>query len=256
MEHLGGWETAKLKREMISELENLEKKPYVQLRKVEAHRWGSMRVWPKWKGLRRLWGTGETAPLVSWAEGAEKVEEALKNLGEEGRAEEVLKSWSGGPKRRQEEDECNKCTGSGTHQGWDQVAWRPVISYSRHHLRGLLSLAGKWSIFVITVLELGLHVGSARHVTEKVHAFNGGARTHEEYATRKRAENEERARKVRKDRRARKRFPPLAEQRGLDMKILDLAKFFIKVPRTEFYEEVLPEILRRVEERFGNKRFF
>jgi hypothetical protein len=40
------------------------------------------------------------------------------------------------------------------------------------------------------------------------------------------------------------------------MKILDLAKFFIKVPRTEFYEEVLPEILRRVEERFGNKRFF
>jgi hypothetical protein len=48
----------------------------------------------------------------------------------------------------------------------------------------------------------------------------------------------------------------LAEQRGLGLKIWYLAKFLIKVPRTEFYEEVLLEILRRVEERFGNMRFF
>ena len=56
MGHLSGWEVSRLKRSMIPEVK--EWHPYVGLNKVSRHRWGGMRLWPKWKSLRKMWSEG------------------------------------------------------------------------------------------------------------------------------------------------------------------------------------------------------
>ena len=139
---------------------------------------------------------------------------------------------------------------------WRDVAWRPVISYARHHLRGLLALAGRWCIFVVTSLELGMHVGAPRHVTEMVRRFNGGARTQKDYERMMKEENRKRREEARRDPRQRRKLRPRRERRNLEIEVLDLAKFFINVPKEEFHGVVMPDIMKRVQEKYGNKEWF
>ncbi len=44
----------KMKREMGAFLDTLAHKPYVGLRKMREHRWGGLRLWPKWKSMRKI----------------------------------------------------------------------------------------------------------------------------------------------------------------------------------------------------------
>ena len=59
MEHLDPKEPGRLKHQMAEELDKLDHKPFVALRKMVNHRWGSLRMWPKWKSLRKAWARVE-----------------------------------------------------------------------------------------------------------------------------------------------------------------------------------------------------
>ena len=59
------------------------------------------------------------------------------------------------------------------------IKWRPVVSYSRNHLKGVLGMVGKWSMYVLKGLRIGHGETNMRGVTEKVHQYNEGARTKE-----------------------------------------------------------------------------
>ncbi len=59
MEHVGREERECLKREMGAFLDTIADRPYVGLRKMREHRWGGLRLWPKWKALRKIWSRKE-----------------------------------------------------------------------------------------------------------------------------------------------------------------------------------------------------
>jgi len=45
---------------------------------------------------------------------------------------------------------------------WQQVKWRPVVSYSNHYLKHLLGMAGRWATFVTIALGLGDYADDRR----------------------------------------------------------------------------------------------
>ena len=59
MDHVGVQERERLKREMGAFLNAMTDKPYVGLRKMREHRWGGLRLWPKWKAMRKIWYEGD-----------------------------------------------------------------------------------------------------------------------------------------------------------------------------------------------------
>ena len=59
MEHLTPEEVSVTKRQMGKELDNYEYKPYCRMKKMGEHRWGALRMWPKWKSVRKIWGQYE-----------------------------------------------------------------------------------------------------------------------------------------------------------------------------------------------------
>ena len=62
---------------------------------------------------------------------------------------------------------------------WMAIMWRPVVSYSRNHLKGILGMVGKWSMYVLKSMGVGIGETTVRGVTEKIHKFNEGVRTQE-----------------------------------------------------------------------------
>ena len=139
---------------------------------------------------------------------------------------------------------------------WRTVKWRPVVAYSRNHLKGILGLVGKWAMFVLRALDIGIGETSVRGVTEKVHRYNAQARTAEDWRTKKRNENKEAARKKARGMRARRRHRQQEEERTLEKSIWDLTNFFIKVPRKDFFRNVTPELQERIEKAFPDKPCF
>ena len=81
MEHVDGREVERLKRSMIPEVK--KEHPYVGLRQVAEHRWGGMRLWPKWKSLRKTWKEGYTYEDKTEKEGVEEMEEKMTEYWEE-----------------------------------------------------------------------------------------------------------------------------------------------------------------------------
>ena len=59
---------------------------------------------------------------------------------------------------------------------WQQVKWRPVVSYSNHYLKHLLGMAGRWATFVTIALGLGDYADDPREVTEDVHRYKDSER--------------------------------------------------------------------------------
>jgi len=76
--------------------EELGYKPYMGLKKVVHHRWGALRVWPKWRSLKKLWGKEK----VGEKSGIEKV---IREFGET--VSEAVKEGERESERRQKERE-------------------------------------------------------------------------------------------------------------------------------------------------------
>ena len=142
------------------------------------------------------------------------------------------------------------------HEGWKSMKWRPVVSYSKHHLKNLLGLAGRWASFTTNALSLGDFANDPREVTEDVHRFNEKMRSDEDWAEHRKKENAEKTRRARRNRNERRRWVHLKEKRTLRMRIMDLKSFFIKVPRDLFAQKAMPDIMRRLNEKYPGKSFF
>jgi hypothetical protein len=71
-------EVNKLREKMMKFPEELERKPYMRLRKGGCHKWGGMRMWPKWKSLRVIWGEEGPRRAETWEESIEGVRKQLE----------------------------------------------------------------------------------------------------------------------------------------------------------------------------------
>ena len=71
-------EVNKLREKMMKFPEELERKPYMRLRKGGSHKWGGMRMWPKWKSLRVIWGEEGPKRAETWEESIEGVRKQLE----------------------------------------------------------------------------------------------------------------------------------------------------------------------------------
>ena len=56
MEHIDHKDANALRKEMAATLDRYSEKPFVRLKAMAHHRWGALRMWPKWKSLRKIWG--------------------------------------------------------------------------------------------------------------------------------------------------------------------------------------------------------
>lgn len=72
----------------------------------------------------------------------------------------------------------------------------------------------------------------------------------------KESENEEKRRRRTNNRNEWRRQQDGPTRRNLKMSIYDLKSFFICVPREEFLQIALPDVIRRLEERFPGRPFF
>ena len=139
---------------------------------------------------------------------------------------------------------------------WRAVKWRPVVAYSRHHMRGILGMVGKWAMFVLTALNIGIGETSVRGVTERVHAFNHRMRTDDDWRRKKKEENREAAKRRARGMRSRMKNREQPEHRRMERTVWDLTNFFIKVPRKDFFRNVIKELERRIEEACPGKPWF
>ena len=73
----GPWneEEDRIRKEMADFPNQLRCKPYLRLKKAREHEFGSLRMWPKWKSLKVIWGKKEREPKKEW-------DEAVKEMGE------------------------------------------------------------------------------------------------------------------------------------------------------------------------------
>ncbi len=55
MEHVDPEEAKELRSETLKVIDGFEHKPYCKLKKLERHRDGALRMWPKWKSLKKIW---------------------------------------------------------------------------------------------------------------------------------------------------------------------------------------------------------
>lgn len=252
MDHVDPVERERLKREMGAFLDLIAGKPYVGLRRMQEHRWGGLRLWPKWKSVRKIWLEEREAEAEDIVKSLER---ASGELDEEWTKPRNEKEWREAKKKaaRRAAEDCQRCQGEAMANGWKAIKWRPVVSYSRNHMRGILGMVGKWAIFVIRSLNLGIAEDSTRRVTEKVHRLRRTAKDWEEKKVR---ENQEADRKRRKGRRSRMRHRTQSTRRVLERTIWDLSNFFIKVPRGDFFRNVMKDLMRRIKEAYPNQEWF
>ena len=257
-------EVNKLREKMMKFPEELERKPYMRLRKGGCHKWGGMRMWPKWKSLRVIWGEEGPRRAETWEESIEGVrkqlEESEGNGAAQGGPEPEVDTRRGDDQdyagRDEDKEGCERCGGQEMDTAWQQVKWRPVVSYSNHYLKHLLGMAGRWATFVTIALGLGDYADDPREVTEDVHRYNEKSRCREDWVAQRQRENEERRRRIRRNKNEARRWPQLPLRRRLHMKIMDLKSFFIKVPRDQFVGKALPDIMVRLNDHFPGKSYF
>ena len=63
--------------------------------------------------------------------------------------------------------------------GWHSIEWRPMVSYSEHHWRGLLKLLSRWCVFTVEKFTLGFAVSNPRHVSRHLTDFNRSIKPNE-----------------------------------------------------------------------------
>ena len=105
-------------------------------------------------------------------------------------------------------------------------------------------------------LRIGDGETNMRGVTEKVHKYNGGARTKEAWERRRRSENQENEGKRKRMRRSKLRWKKKPAERRLQKTIWDLTNFFIKAPRKEFFKETMKKLMERIRKGYPGKEWF
>jgi hypothetical protein len=266
---------------MVKSTGRLQHVPYCGWRKgaKKKHRFGVLRMWPKWKVLRKIWKarsearepenrnltTAELGFPETVAEIPEKLTDAIGDLS---RALATgMRSGNGDGKAKELEEvmrsELSKlmellqiCE---EPDPWAMMKWRPLVSFAGHYLKKLLGLLGKFSIFSLRVLGVGLGVSAPRAILEQFHDFNAGIRTvemeHESKDEKKKKCKSEltkaELRRLPKELRA----PERVRSRTLGRRIKDISNFFTEIPRKEFQVklEVLLDLLRKENEDW---RFF
>ena len=110
MEHVEGKERERMKREMGAFLDVLSAKPWTGMRKMREHRAGGLRLWPKWKSLKKVWyGKSGRKQRTRWAEDAAEAGRAISEEIEEvkSRREAAEKRKAG--RRKAEEFRDREC---------------------------------------------------------------------------------------------------------------------------------------------------
>lgn len=152
--------TGVIRREMFRAGKELWRTPYCGLRTAKEHKFGCLRLWAKWKSSRPIWYPTD-----------EKKEEQGKKKDDEERAkEEKMKNGT------EEEGE-----GEDLFQGiWQSVEWRPLVSYAGNHWRNLYSMVGKFALFAVRKLRIGVGVNAPRAILEEFHRYYKGLRLNHE----------------------------------------------------------------------------
>jgi hypothetical protein len=104
--------------------------PYGKFPKASGHRFGVLRVWPKFKSLDPRFLVLEGDPPLPVLPAGEVV-----------------------------------CS-------WETLGWRPLVSYSGHYWKRLLSLLSRWCSYTVERFGLGFAVGNPRIVARKLQEFN------------------------------------------------------------------------------------
>ena len=94
---------------------------------------------------------------------------------------------------------------------WEDVAWRPIASYARHHYKSALAMSGMYCTAALRELHWGWGAENARDVVDEVHVFNEGARPDRWVRRKEEAEGEE------------------EPQEEIAMMMFDLKDFFVSV---------------------------
>lgn len=111
---------------------------------------------------------------------------------------------------------------------WSLLKWRPMVSYSKHHFRNLLSFLSRFVTYVMGEFELGFNCMDPVKIVDKANKFNFEKRTFEK------------ANRV---------------KCALNWAVYDIKEFFTKVSRQELMD-TLQEMVERIKTKFPQKRFF
>ena len=218
-------------KNMLKAGEGLIHLPYTRLQRATKHRWGALRCWPKWKSVARMVG----------------MMRALEEKGLAGVNEERFCQV----RQLEEVADAMQWSADGFFiKGWDAVKWRPLVSYSAHHWRGLLRMLGQLFTALAKRLSRGNMMMHPRAVVERAHIFNRGARRRGALfpnTRRRRSLRRWGGRRQRPGAKAKAKGKAKAKaaaaardaaaaekQRVLGKKVLDVKEFFPGVPRQRF----------------------
>ena len=79
---------AKLEKELGRAGRRLTHLPFCSFKRMAKHKWGCLRLWPKWKSLKKIWSKPDDEGKMSWDQSMEEVEEVMKGVGGGRRSEE------------------------------------------------------------------------------------------------------------------------------------------------------------------------
>lgn len=120
---------------------------------------------------------------------------------------------------------------AGYPQTWQEVKWRPLLSYARFHWRHALSHVGRFATFAVPYLGWGWGTSDPRVFNQDVFRFSGEQRPRE---------------------RPRRPLPPRPR---VGMCSRDLKDFFVKVQHFDIIE-ALNQAISEIQERDGSLKYF
>ena len=104
MEHVDPRERERIKREMGAFLDTIAEKPYVGLRKMREHRWGGLRLWPKWNAMRKIWKDEGGEEMLEEEETEKRARSMLEEEMAKKRSKKEIRKEKEKVRRRNEEE--------------------------------------------------------------------------------------------------------------------------------------------------------
>lgn len=213
-------------------------------RAKQSHRWGVLRMWPKWKSLRVLWSKTAEADPGSRQTGLLNQKEVFESLVEsDPQPGAAPSSGSSSPS--------SSSAPEPPLDPWSEIKWRPLVSFAGHHLKRLYALAGVFAVYALRFLDIGFGVNSPRCILERFHDFNAGIRSPGVVALR----NTRDARLSSKLCKSKIADAQSLSLHRLGRRLTDLKNFFTEVPRDIFMEK-LEKLLKWIFEKNPSWSFF
>lgn len=135
----------------------------------------------------------------------------------------------------------------------------PLVAYTKHPWRAVYRMFGQLCNALIQHNRLSFHAANPRMVLEKVHVFNQGERRRNTVMKQTMRKSLKKSRKWggRKKKETVKQFMKLQqrETRVLKMFIVDIANFFVMVPR-EIFKKHLKGAINRIQKRNPKLKYF